>query len=205
MWCTLHLQDENEKKTEEFVTSLLPEDICTRCFHITRRRLRKREGQWTEESEELLPGYVFIETSQPETVYRELKKASKYLLFSDERFVSVLTEDDRKFLEQITDKTGRIGLSVVRVKKIGDKKEIEYLSGPLAKVSDQISWIDLHRRFAKVDTGFLKDKKGFSLSFYFEGESIVPETGQQKVPRFAWECVPVSGEKTKGNDALCGM
>lgn len=205
MWCTLHLQDGNEKKTEEFVTNLLPEDICTRCFHITRRRLRKREGQWMEESEELLPGYVFIETSQPETVYRELKKASKYLLFSDERFVSVLTEDDRKFLEQITDKTGRIGLSVVRVKKAGDRKEIEYLSGPLAKISDQISWVDLHRRFAKVNTGFLKDKKGFSLSFYFEGESIVPETGQQKVPRFAWECVPVSGEKTKGNDALCGM
>ena len=205
MWCTLHLQDGNEKKTEEFVTNLLPEDICTRCFHITRRRLRKREGQWMEESEELLPGYVFIETSQPETVYRELKKASKYLLFSDERFVSVLTEDDRKFLEQITDKTGRIGLSVVRVKKAGDRKEIEYLSGPLAKISDQISWVDLHRRFAKVDTVFLKDKKGFSLSFYFEGESIVPETGQQKVPRFAWECVPVSGEKTKGNDALCGM
>ena len=205
MWCTLHLQDGNEKKTEEFVTNLLPEDICTRCFHITRRRLRKREGQWMEESEELLPGYVFIETNHPDTVYRELKKASKYLLFSDERFVSVLTEDDRKFLEQITDKTGRIGLSVVRVKKAGDRKKIEYLSGPLAKISDQISWVDLHRRFAKVNTGFLKDKKGFSLSFYFEGESIVPETGQQKVPRFAWECVPVSGEKTKGNDALCGM
>ena len=127
MWCTLHLQDGNEKKTEEFVTSLLAEDIGTRCFHITRRRLRKREGQWMEESEELLPGYVFIETSQPETVYRELKKASKYLLFSDERFVSVLTEDDRKFLEQITDKTGRIGLSGVRVEKAGDRKKIEYL------------------------------------------------------------------------------
>ena len=98
MWCTLHLQDGNEKKTEEFVTNLLPEDICTRCFHITRRRLRKREGQWREESEELLPGYVFIETSQPEAVYRELKKASKYLLFSDDHFVSVLKENDRKFL-----------------------------------------------------------------------------------------------------------
>ena len=98
MWCTLHLQDGNEKKTEEFVTSLLPGHICTRCFHITRRRLRKREGQWWEESEELLPGYVFIETSQPEAVYRELKKASKYLLFSDDHFVSVLKENDRKFL-----------------------------------------------------------------------------------------------------------
>lgn len=205
MWCTLHLQDGDEKKTEEFVTSLLPGHICSRCFHITRRRLRKREGQWWEESEELLPGYVFIETSQPEAVYRELKKASKYLLFSDDHFVSVLKENDRKFLEQITDKTGRIGLSVVRVKKAGDKKEIEYLSGPLAKVSDQISWVDLHRRFAKVDTGFLKDKKGFSLSFYFEGESIVPETGQQKIQHFQRECVSVSGEKTKGYDALCGM
>ena len=205
MWCTLHLQDGNEKKTEEFVTNLLPEDICTRCFHITRRRLRKREGQWREESEELLPGYVFIETDHPKTVYRELKKASKYLLFSDERFVSVLTEDDIKFLEQITDRAGRIGLSVVRVKKTGDKKEIEYLSGPLTKVSDQISWIDLHRRFAKVDNGFLKDKKGFSLSFYFEGESIIPETGQQKMRYFSRKCVSVSGEKTKGNDALCGM
>lgn len=178
MWCTLHLQDGNEKKTEEFVTSLLPDNICTRCFHIIRRRLRRREGQWREESEELLPGYVFIETNQPETVYRELKKASKYLLFSDEHFVSVLAEDDRKLLEQITDRTGRIGLSVVRVKKSGARKEIQYLSGPLSKVSDRISWVDLHRRFAKLDTGFLEDKKGFSLSFYFEGESIIPESGQ---------------------------
>lgn len=205
MWCTLHLQEGNEKKTEEFVTNLLPDNICTRCFHITRRRLRKREGQWREESEELLPGYVFIETNQPETVYRELKKASKYLLFSDDSFVSVLTEDEIKLLDQITDRTGRIGLSVVRVKKAGARKEIEYLSGPLAKVSEQISWVDLHRRFAKVDTGFLKDKKGLSLSFYFEGESIIPETGRQKMRHLKRECVPVSGGKTKGNDALCGM
>lgn len=205
MWCTLHLQEGNEKKTEEFVTNLLPDNICTRCFHITRRRLRKREGQWREESEELLPGYVFIETNQPETVYRELKKASKYLLFSDDSFVSVLTEDEIKLLDQITDRTGRIGLSVVRVKKAGARKEIEYLSGPLAKVSEQISWVDLHRRFAKVDTGFLKDKKGLSLSFYFEGESIIPETGRQKMRHLERGCVPVSGGKTKGNDALCGM
>lgn len=147
MWCVLYTGDGNEKKTEEFVTGLLPGDFFTRCFSLTRRRLYKRAGHWRTIQEKLLPGYVFIETEYPEAVYQRLEETPQNLLFSNQHHVSVLDNSEAAFIEQVTDQRGTVGISDIR---IGEDREIQYLSGPLTRVSSRIKKVNLHKRVAEV-------------------------------------------------------
>ena len=64
-------------------------------FHLKRSRKKKFEGQWQVVHENLFPGYVFVDTDDPDRVYRELKKAPRpKLLFSDDQYVSTLEQKE---------------------------------------------------------------------------------------------------------------
>lgn len=45
------------------------------CIHLPRNRRKKFEGKWQTVQEDLFPGYVFVDTDDPDKVYRELKSA----------------------------------------------------------------------------------------------------------------------------------
>lgn len=116
--------------------------------------------------ENLLPGYVFIDTEQPEMVYRELKRTlDRRLLFSRDDFVATLKGCEKEFMEAITDEGGNIGLSRVRVT---DSGEIQYLSGPLMKVSYRVRRVRLHQRIAEVEADFLGERRLLYLGIEIE-------------------------------------
>jgi transcriptional antiterminator NusG len=157
MWCAVHVGNGNEVRTEGFVNKLLPEGLNERCFHLTRSRRKKFGGQWQTIQEKLIPGYVFIETEQPEDVYKELKRSiSCRLLFANDDYVVTLGEQEAEFMESITNKVGEIGISQVRV--IGRNK-IRYLTGPLEKISHLVKRVDLHKRVAEVEADFMGEKQ----------------------------------------------
>lgn len=156
MWCAVHVRNGSEAKTEAFVSRLLPKGLNARCFHLTRSRRKKYGGQWQTIHEDLMPGYVFIDTDQPEAVYRELKQTSVgSLLFSDREFVTTLEKNESDFMEGIVDEDGEIGLSRVSVSEDG---EIRFLSGPLLNVRHLIRKLNLHKRVAEVETRFMGGK-----------------------------------------------
>lgn len=157
MWCAVHVGNGNESRTEDFVNKLLPEGLNGRCFHLTRSRRKKFGGQWQTIREKLIPGYVFIETEQPEKVYRELKKNSGYrLLFGNEDDVAALEEQESEFMDSIADRAGEIGISRVCV---SEKNEIRYLTGPLKKISHLVKKVDLHKRIAEVEAEFMGERQ----------------------------------------------
>lgn len=166
MWCALQVKSGSEAAAEAFVSGLIPKRINARCFHLTRCRRKKYGGQWQTAQENLLPGYVFIDTDQPEAVYRELKRTpDRRLLFSSDSFVAVLKGNEEEFMEGITDGSGSIGLSRVQVT---DSGEIRYLSGPLVKVSHRVRRIRLHQRIAEVEADFLGEKHLLHLGIEIE-------------------------------------
>lgn len=167
MWCVVHVRDKGEENTEALVAGLLPGSLNARCFHLTRNRRKKYEGQWRTVGEELFPGYVFIETDRPEIVHRELKRASgPKLLFSDDGYVSTLEQRESDFMEMIADKDGVIPISNVRVK---DDGTVEYLSGPLVHVKNRIKKINLHKRVAEVEVRLLGRRRTLYLGIEIEG------------------------------------
>lgn len=167
MWCVVHVRDKGEENTEALVAGLLPGSLNARCFHLTRNRRKKYEGQWRTVGEELFPGYVFIETDRPEIVHRELKRASgPRLLFSDDGYVSTLEQRESDFMEVIADKDGVIPISNVRVR---DDGTVEYLSGPLVHVKNRVKKINLHKRVAEVEVCLLGRRRTLYLGIEIEG------------------------------------
>ena len=168
MWCVVHVRDGGEGHTEDFVSGLLPESLHARCFHLIRSRRKKYEGQWQTVHEDLFPGYVFIDTDQPERVYRELKKTPKpKLLFSDEEYVSTLEKHESDFMEQLADRKGRIGISNVGID--GDGR-IHYLSGPLLGMGNRVRRVNLHKRIAEIEAEIMGRKRLLYLGIEIEAD-----------------------------------
>lgn len=169
MWCVIHVEDGEEKRTERFLEGFLGEKLCDSCFHLTRFRRKKYGGKWQTVQENLLPGYVFIATEEPEQIYKELERTPEHrLIGSDDAHVAVLESAEADFIERIAksgEKQGEIALSKIRILEDG---RVELLSGPLCQVEDLVRKIDLHRRVAEVETEFLGEKKRMYLGIEFE-------------------------------------
>lgn len=166
MWCVVHVKDRGETYTEDFVAGLLPKNLNARCFHLIRSRRKKYEGQWQTVQENLFPGYVFIDTDQPDRVYKELKKTPRpKLLFSDDEYVSTLEKHESDFMEKIVDRNGTIGISRVKVDADG---KIHYLSGPLSGMESMVRRVNLHKRIAEVETKIMGRKQILYLGIDIE-------------------------------------
>lgn len=164
MWCVVYAGDKNEQKTKGFITHLLRGNACARCFSLTKNRLYKNSGVWHTVCERIFPGYVFIDTDEPETVYRILEKTPKNLLFSGSSKVCVLDKDEEMLLNSIVDENGQIGISDVHIR---EDKTIEFLSGPLVKMPERVKRVDLHRRFAEVQMNLPYGKESVWLGIRF--------------------------------------
>ena len=174
MWCVVYAGEGREERTEDFIRTVLPASVYTRCFHLVQHKALKRQGILRDVVQDYLPGYVFIETQEPAAVQEILKETPGKLLFSDDWFVSTLTGEEESLLGLIADAKGEIGISVARTKvdAASGRKRNEYLSGPLAKVADRVTYLDLHRRFAEIGGGLAGNRRPLRLSFRFDGEEI---------------------------------
>lgn len=168
MWCAVHVKGGSEADAEAVLWGLLPKELNGRCFHLRRSRRKKYGGQWRTVHENLLPGYVFLDTDRPEAVCKRLKKVPGYrLLSSNDEFVESLGRGEADFVECIADRDGEIGISRVSVT---DSGEIRYLSGPLTGISHMVKKVNLHRRLAEVETRFMGENHIFYLGIEIVGQ-----------------------------------
>lgn len=160
MWCVMHVEDGNEIRAERFVGGLLGDGSGGRCFHLTRLRNKKYGGKWRTVREELLPGYVFVVTDEPEELYQGLRKVPGYGLLGDGGgHVITLGQREADFMERISGKGSRAGEIALSGIEIGKDGKITVLSGPLLQVQDSVRRINLHRRVAEVETELMGEKR----------------------------------------------
>lgn len=174
MWCVVYAGEGREQKAEEFIRAMLPGSACSRCFHLVQHLACRRQGRTVETVKDCFPGYVFLETNEPETVQKTLKNTGTGLLFSSSSFVSSLDGEEEALLNLLCDRGGEIGLSVARVQADGEsgRKKAQFLSGPLSRVADRVVQVDFHRRCARLGGGLLEGKAPLKLGFCFEGEEL---------------------------------
>ena len=175
MWCVVHVKDKGELRMEDFVSGLLPHNLNARCFHLIRNRRMKFRGEWHTVQEDLFPGYVFIDTDEPDRVYKELKKAPRpKLLFSDDDYVSTLERHESDLMERLTDRRGVIGISKVHIRSDGT---LRYLSGPLSRMGFMVKKVNLHKRIAEIEAEFMGRKRVLYLGIDIEGDDRRKEAG----------------------------
>lgn len=148
-----------------------------RCFVIKREVVWRRQGECIKHTETLFPGYVFVDTENPQALYQDLKKIPKFtkLLGKSEltdldelEFVSVL-EEEKRFLEILLDgdPEDTVRLSPVKTVKNG---EITECGGALKHYKDLIVKKRIRLRYVIVRMPFLGQKKDILLGIRLEGD-----------------------------------
>ena len=161
MFYVLQVAPRSETHMENMLRSVMPKLLCRRCFHLVRHINKKVHGEWVSCRENLLPGYVFVETDSPKEFFKKLTvipRLTKMLGisydFSSKTIVfEELSPTEVKWLTKIMacDENGDVPVSTVKRNKAG---EIEVISGPLLYLADKVRKFDLHKRIAKVELTF---------------------------------------------------
>ena len=159
----LQVAPQEEQKTETHISKILPEELCSRCFHPTRLMRKKFRGKWVEVRERLLPGYVFVTTEDAKALYVHLKEVPflTKMLGRDLEYFIPLTEREERWLDLLLKKSGdngsdyEVGLSQIAV---GEGNEVRIVSGLLKGMEGMIKKINLHRRIAEVEVPFMNGK-----------------------------------------------
>ena len=66
-----------ETKTEKLISAIVDREIRGGCFHLERLRLKKIRGEMRRVKDRLLPGYIFVDTSDFDELYTQLKRVPK--------------------------------------------------------------------------------------------------------------------------------
>ena len=123
-------------------------------------RLKKIHGYLRLETRDLFPGYLFIETSDPEALGKRLAESAKYRadyvkLLKNDNLVMPLLPDEERWYRQIANDSHVIEMSFGRV----EDGHVTVTSGPLKGMEDQIVHVNRHKRIAVVRAMFLGEEK----------------------------------------------
>ena len=150
--------DKTEKTAEILRQTILHdgEDV----FVPKIERFKIVHGNGRLETRELFPGYLFIETSDPESLSERLADSAKYRagyvrLLKNDNLVVPLLPDEEKWYRQITNKEHVIPMSFGHI----ENRSVTIISGPLIGLEEKIVHVDRHKRIAVVKVPFLGEEK----------------------------------------------
>ena len=138
-----------EERARQLVLRLLAsvvEDCYTPAFE-TMRRIR---GEWRLVRGLLFPGYIFIQTSDPEAVARDLASVPAFtrLLGKSDTSILALTNDEVAWLNAFTN----IETHVVEMSEgVIEGDRVLVTKGPLRGHEGEIVFIDRHKRIAQLE------------------------------------------------------
>lgn len=164
-WYVLFVLTGYEEKVKDKINEYNIEEV--EAFIPKKTKHYKIKGQVIKKEEILFKGYVFVKS---ELSYKEFKiflsKDIKYqsgfikLLEHDREGTESLYPQERKFLEQFTNKKNIIEESIGFIE--GDK--IIVTSGPLAGHENMIRKIDRHKRLAYLDIDMFGRSQTISIA-----------------------------------------
>lgn len=172
MYYVIQVAPGMEERTEILIQKRVGNELYDCCFHPIRHVRKKFHGEWRDQHEKLLPGYVFIISNSVEELYPELRRVPLLtkLLGKDGEQFTALSDCEVRWLEKLmkaaADRSGEVELSQVAAK--GDT--ITVLSGPLKNMEGRIKKINLHKRIAEVEVEFMNRKTILHLGIEIVGK-----------------------------------
>ena len=147
MWYVIWALARKEKELINIITDKVPANVYTRVWTPCKKEIRRYSGHQTTVDIILFPGYVFIDTDDPDAVHQYLYRYSSYIRFlKDGESYSPVSDHERSIIEHFTGESGTAGISMG---VISDGR-LHILDGPLVGMESQITKIDRHRRKAYV-------------------------------------------------------
>ena len=149
----------SEKKTLETIRKNMTKEAVSDCFFVSKRRKKKYQGTWHLVEDNCFPGYVFIESDDPQEMIRQLSTLRVYarvLGMNKETFyVQPIERDERIFIDKLTKrKTDERVIELSEV-TIEEGQKVNIVSGPLKGFEGKVTKFDLHRRKAVIEINIL--------------------------------------------------
>lgn len=140
MWCVFATGAGREELIQQMCKRHLNNKVYSRCMFPLSEQMEHYRGAWHTGQEKLFPGYLFLNTKDPDELVSQLKK-EKIMAQNDKLFV--LTPEDVQCLLFF----GRTGVFPMSQGIIVNGRLI-ILSGPLVGEEDKIIKVDRHKRRA---------------------------------------------------------
>ena len=143
MWYVIQTKTGQEEPMRQRVERMLPHKFYEDCKILYYVKKKKYLGEWHEERERLLPGYMFLVTEKPEPVSEALGRITEFtrLLGTGSTFCPV-SQEEEELLTKLTGGKDEIGMSYGVI----EKGILKVNSGVLIGMESRIKKIDRHKR-----------------------------------------------------------
>lgn len=147
MWYVIWSVTGKEEKLLQTVKRKVPERLYNRVWVPYRIKISKFHGEERQDMIRLFPGYLLIDTEDPEKVHIGLRGEKDYIgiLKSNDEF-SPVSEEEKEIISYFTDNKGIAGVSL-GIKENGRTKIIE---GPLKGMDDKIIKVERNKKRAWI-------------------------------------------------------
>lgn len=143
MWYVIQTKTGQEEPMRQRVEKMLPDNSYEDCKILYYVKKKKYLGEWHEERERLLPGYMFLITDNPQPISEALGRMTELtrLLGVGNHFCPIGPEEE-ELLTRLTGGRDEIGMSYGVI----EKGILKIRSGVLTGMESQIKKIDRHKR-----------------------------------------------------------
>ncbi len=163
-WYVLQTKTGGEEKLVGMIQKLLPSALYGECFVIYYEQLWRRHEQSFVHVARAFPGYVFITSDEPDSLYLELKRvpAMSKLIADDSLYFLALEAAEEEFLARILSEKHVIRLSYLATDGHG---HVRQTAGPLRTCLKQVVRYNYRKRSAAVRLRLAGSEKQILLGF----------------------------------------
>lgn len=176
MWYVVHTASGKETAAIEKCKNAIPDAIATRIFSPDHEFMRRYQGAWHIKVEKLFPGYIFIESEQPDELLACLEHIPGTVTPVCIGGFTPIRKDEEEFLRGMLDETYCIRYSLGYI--VDGKLIVE--KGPLCGRSGCVQKIDRHRRVAHIVIHLFREEKKVEVGLEVPARLTAEEYSKMK-------------------------
>lgn len=159
MYFVIQVMSKTENALMNQIKNNFDSSLVSDVFIPIKERMKKINGKWVKTEEKFFPGYIFVETSKPKEVAKQLRKIegfTRLVGFGDVGKINYvpLSKKDEEMINSLLARKNKE--SIVKLSKIyiDEGKKVKIMDGPLLGFEGTLIKYNLHKRTALVDVDF---------------------------------------------------
>lgn len=173
-WYVMHTKEGMEGQATELIRRSVPSDLWSSCRILKKEKLFRGEGKLLLSCEKMFPGYLFVETEQPEELLNYLKKSREYpqLVKDEEENLFPINDQDLVFLKSVCGEKLDRSMSLSEV-ETDEEGNLIRISGVLEKYSGQIVKKRLRKRYVLAQVDLFQRKETVLFGICLVGDEFI--------------------------------
>ena len=176
MWYVVQVKSGEEQEMRALLDKLRSDGAYGECFVPLFEDVKRSGGKCRIGFRKLFPGYVFVETDDPDRLFEVLRGVADFtkLLGAVEddgtKVFVPIGKDDEDFMKTLFDE-GIMHVSYVHVAKNG---RIDRIAGPLAHYRNHITKLELRHRMAVVEAEMFGKRRKVKFGLWTDDDPVLP-------------------------------